>query len=422
MVIPFLIILLLVFLIGSALCSASETALFSLSSMKVKIFKEDKDKRKQLIAYLLSNPNELLVTLMMLNIIMNIMIQNVVANIFGSTSNWWLNVGVPLALTLILGEIIPKSIGLANNEKLSYYSAEPIEKLQKLLLPVRRSLNIISSYLGRFLFFFLQKEKNISIDELEHALKASTQYGVLNQEEAELASGYLQLQQSTVKSLMRPREDVIFFDIEQPVSDLIHLFVDKECSRIPVCQESFENVLGVISSRIFFLHGPKVQTSQDLLPILKKPFFIPETTLAHTLMKNFYESKESLALVVDEYGSISGIISLEDLVEVVVGEISDRRDEQKRYTKAGPDVIIASGKLELTEMEEIFDVELKSEHNMVTVGGWLTEQMGDIPKAGTKYITDDFLFHVLSSDQTRIRRVYIRSLKNHPTKKRKPAS
>lgn len=418
--ISFLIILLIVLLTGSALCSASETALFSLTSMKVKIFKEDKDKRKQLIAHLLSNPNELLVTLMMLNIIMNILIQNVVANIFGSVSNWWLNVGVPLALTLILGEIIPKSIGMANNEKTAYYFAEPVQKAQTLLLPIRRSLNIISSYLGKFLFFFLQKEKNISTEELEHALKASTQYGVLNQEEAELATGYLQLQNSTVKSLMRPREEVIFFDINQPISDLVHLFVDKECSRIPVCQESLENVLGVISSRIFFLHGPKIATSHDLLTIVKKPFFVPESTLAHTLMKNFYDAKESLALVVDEYGSISGIISLEDLVEVVVGEISDRRDEQKRYTNAGPDVIIASGKLELSEFEEIFDIPLKSEHNMVTIGGWLTEQMGDIPKAGSKYVTEDFLFHILSSDQTRIRRVYIRCLKHHPHKKRKP--
>ena len=124
-----------------------------------------------------------------------------------------------------------------------------------------------------------------------------------------------------------------------------------------------------------------------------------------------------MAIVVDEYGSISGVVTLEDLVEVVVGQITDRRDEKILYTKAGEDVIIASGKMELAEFEEIFDVHLDSENNMATIGGWLMEKLGDIPKEGTKFVTDEFLFHVLSSDQKRIRRVYIRKL--YPIQKKK---
>ena len=137
---------------------------------------------------------------------------------------------------------------------------------------------------------------------------------------------------------------------------------------------------------------------------------------AESLMQQMYQKKESLAVVVDEYGSISGIIAFEDLVEVVVGEIVDRRDTKSLYTKSKSDVIIASGKLELSELEEIFPVTLYSPNNMVTIGGWLTEQLGDIPKAGTKYVTNDFLFHVLASDATRVRRVYIRRLSSKNTK------
>jgi putative hemolysin len=132
-----------------------------------------------------------------------------------------------------------------------------------------------------------------------------------------------------------------------------------------------------------------------------------------------YDRKESIAIVVDEYGSVSGLITLEDLVEVVVGEIADRRDVKARFTRAGEDVIITSGKFELAEFEEVFGKELFSENNVVTIGGWLTEQLGDIPKTGTKYVTEEFLFHVLASEPTRVKRVYIRRLKKPPMKKKK---
>lgn len=136
---------------------------------------------------------------------------------------------------------------------------------------------------------------------------------------------------------------------------------------------------------------------------------------AETLLKKMYEREESLAIVVDEYSSVSGIIAFEDLVEVVIGEISDRRDTKALYTKSKSDVVIASGKLELSEFEDLFQHKLYSPNHMMTIGGWLTEQLGDIPKAGTKYVTDEFLFHVLASDHTRVRRVYIRKLTRRKT-------
>ncbi len=406
-----LIPLLILLLIIVSFASASETALFSLSSMKVRVFKQDPDKRKQLVASLISRPRDLLVTLIMINISVNILLQNVASSIFGASSGWILKVGVPLVLTLIFGEVIPKSLALPNNEKIAYRVAPFIHIIQRILLPIGHVLTKITNVTSRIMFFFLRKEKEISIDELQHTLRASKQYGVLNDEEVELVCGYLNLQERSVKDLMRPREEVIFFSIEDPLKKLIHLFVDQEVSRLPVCDESLENILGIISSRLFFLHCDQLQNTKDLISILKKPFYVPETTSAETLLENLYARKESIAVVVDEYGSISGIITLEDLVEVVVGEIVDRRDEKSRYTRSGEDVIIASGKLELAEFEEIFNIPLESQNHMVTVGGFLTEQLGDIPKSGTKLMTKDFLFHVLASDQTRVRRVYIRRLK-----------
>jgi putative hemolysin len=406
-----LILFLLVLILFSAFLSGSETALFSLSSFTVKSYKHDSDTRKKLIHHLLQNPRELLVTIMMLNIVANVLVQNTVSSLFGDFSSWALNVGVPLVLTLFLGEIIPKSLALPNNAWVSYRVAPIIAFLARVFGPLRTRLTHLTSYISRFLFPFFRKDREISSDELEHALKASRAKGVMNSDEAEIFSGYLDLQDALVKELMRPREEILYYDIEDPLSKLLSIFTEQECSRVPVCEGSLDNLMGMISTRRYFFYSERLETAKDLKRILKKPFFIPETTKALNLLRQLREKKESIAMVVDEYGSISGLITQEDLIEAVVGEISDRRDIKNRYTRSGEDVIIASGKLELKEIEDLFDVTLKSETNAVTIGGWLTEQMGDIPQAGTKYVTDDLLFYVLASDPNRVRRVYIRFLR-----------
>lgn len=391
-----------------AYASAAEAALFSLSPMKVKAFSQSSHTSHKLVANLLSTPRDLLITMIMLNVIMNILIQNVVSNLFGDLSGWLYNVGVPLAITLVLGEVVPKSIGLANNGAIAPRVAGFLWTLQRLLLPVRKALLRITSGLSRVLFFYLQPEEEISADELRLALRSSQASGILEEDEAQLMRGYLQLKESTAREFMRPREEVLFFDVDEPLTRLIHLFVDQECSRIPICEGDLDHVIGIMSSGSFFLHRNELATQKDLIPLLKKPFFVPESTSALMLLEQMYEKRQSLAIAVDEYGAFSGLLALEDLVEAVIGEIVDRRDEKSRYTHAGDNMIIASGKLELLELESLFGINLKSSSHMVTIGGWLTEQLGDIPKSGQKYEYGGFLFQVLSADSKRVRRVYIR--------------
>ncbi len=381
--------------------------------MQVKAYGQSSDLRKKLVATLLQKPADLLVTLLMLNTLVNILIQNVVSSLFGEYSTWLLNVGVPLAITLIFGEVIPKSIGFANNEKIACSSANAIHRFEKLFYPVRYILTKITQWVTPWEFFFLRKQEQISVEELLHALKTSHKEGVLNTDEAELIRGYLNLEDASVKELMRPREEVLIYDLDEPLQKLVALFVDQECSRIPVCKAGLDEVIGVMSANRFFLYRDSILAPNDLLPHLQKPFFVPETLHGRSLLRKFYDRKESLALAVDEYSSVSGLITLEDLVETVIGEIADRRDEKEQFTRSANDVIIASGKLELSELEDIFGVILESRANMVTIGGWLTEQIGDIPKNGTKYISHGLFFHVLAADPNRVRRVYIRRLKLH---------
>lgn len=403
-------LLLLFFLLCSASLSSSEVALFSLPSTRVKAFRGAEDRRKRAVASLLRTPGDLLVSLIILNIVINIGVQNTAAVLFGNTSGWVLNVIVPYVLVLVFGEILPKSVGLGNNVRIATRVAPAMQHIHALLLPVRTLLLAVTQRLSHWLFFYLKPEREISLDELQYALKTSHQYGILSGEEAEFVTGYLHVREAHVKEHMRPREEVLFFDLAEPLSKLIALFVDEECSQIPLCKGGLDKVVGLITVQTFFAHKEDVQTPQDLLPLLKKPLFVPETMQGLALIRQFYENDESIALVVDEYGAIAGLISLEDIVEAIVGEISDRRDEKSRYTLIGGDVMIASGKLELADFEKVFSVSLPSASNVVTLGGWLVEQMGDIPKTGTRWSGQGFLFHVLASDVKRVRRIYVRKL------------
>lgn len=402
------VVALLFFLYFGAYISACETALFSLSSLKLKTYGQSVDSRLQMIANLLKRPRDLLVTIFMINTVANIMLQNVTSSIFGIKASWILKVGFPLILCLVVGEVIPKYIGLQNNVSLAYKVAPSITFLQRILGPIRKFLIWITSPISRIMFFYLKKEPPITKEQISHLLETSETRGMLNRDEVELISGYLKLLDSQVKELMRPKEDIIFFDIHEPLSKLIYLFSDLECSRMPVCDLTFDHVLGIITVENFFRFQSFIHSSKDLHICMEKPFYIPENTSARALLKKMNEKQLEIALVVDEYGSVSGLISREDLIEPVVGQIEDLRDQQPLYTKTGKNEVIASGKLELSELNEIFDLHLESSNNMITVGGWLTEQVGDIPKAGSKLEYEDVIFQVLASTSRRVTRVYIR--------------
>jgi len=406
----FLVFLLLLLTFFSGYFSATEIAFFSLPSTTIKTFNNSLDPKKKLVAKLISHPRDLLVTVFMLNTFVNILLQNVASSMFGRSASWSLKVGVPLIITLLFGEIIPKYIGIQNNVSITKLVASQINLLQNLLKPLRKFIIAITVPISRLLFFFLREEKRISNEELEHVLQQSKEHGVLNPEEVDLIAGFLNFQESDVREIMRPREEILFYDIEEPLSKLIYLMVDQQCTRIPVFQHTIDNVLGIITAKDFFLKRDLILLPTDLIPFLSPPFYVPETTSAPQLLKQFNESNEEIAIVVDEYSSLAGLITFEDLVEVVVGQISDLRDAKNLYTVAGEKEIIASGKLELELLNKIFHTNLKSLNNMITLGGWLTEQMGEIPKSGAKYEFEGVLFQILAAEPNRIRRVYIHRL------------
>ena len=405
----FLSLLLIILIAASAFFSSSESAFFSLSSTRVKTYSQSSNTNKKLIANLLKHPRDLLVTVFMLNTLVNVLVQNVASSMFGIEGSWVEKIVMPMMLILVFGEMIPKYLGIQNNIFIAELTAPSFYFIQKLVKPIRIFIVMLTEPISRMMFYFLKKEESISEDELEHVLQKSEEFGVLKKEEANLARGYLKLQNSSVKEIMRPREDILFYSIEDPLSKLIYLLVDQKCSRIPIIKDTIDHILGIISAKQFFIHKDQITLATDLIPFLAKPFYVPEHTSAPILLRQFIEKNEELSIVVDEYGSISGLISYEDLNEVVVGEIHDSRDQRKLYTKTGEHEIIASGKLDLSIFNEVFKMNLESDHNM-TIGGFIIEKLGEIPKSGTKHEMEGFLFQILAANPNRIRRIYVRKL------------
>ena len=268
----FCLIILLDFLVCcSAFLSATETAFFSLSTMKIRSFEDGEDPKGKLVAKLISRPRNLLVTIIMLNVILGILIQNVVANIFGNFAGWLLNVGVPLVLTLVFGEVIPKSLSLLHNDKVATKVVGVVNRVEKIASPFRKVIIVITNAISHVMFFFLRKENEVSLDELKVALRTSKKFGFLNSEEAKLIRGYLNLDDDLIKEIMTPRQSIVGFDINQDISILKDLFIDQECSRIPVYDKNLENIIGILWSGVFFLHQHEIITKEDLKRFVTKP-------------------------------------------------------------------------------------------------------------------------------------------------------
>ncbi len=405
-----LIVFLIVLLTMSAFSSGSEAALFSLSPAKILLFENDKLRSKRLAARLLKNPRDLLVTILIINIAVNIGVQNILSIIIGPTSNWWTSIVFSIILTLVFGEIIPKSLSISHNEKVVRLITPFLYTIRAVIKPIRIVVTIVASRLSSIFFFFLRKEKEISINELKHALQTSKENGVISHDELKLISGSLKIDDLMVKELMRPRQDVIHYDVNDPITTLIHIFTEKEVGCVPVVDEDIDSVIGIMTSDLYFMHRNEINNPRDIIVFLKEPLYVPETISAHNLLAIFNETKDTIALVVDEYGQISGLITKEDIVEVVVGQIEDKRDEKILYTKQSENVIISDGRAWITDVEEIFNISIEDSTSVVTIGGFLTERFGDIPKSGSKLTTNGLLFHVLSATPSRVQMVYIRKL------------
>lgn len=391
----------------SAFLSGSEIALFSLSATQLKGFRQHTGSAYRAVVHLLSEPRNLLVTLLMLNVSVNLGTQNVFSSLFGDHSGWILNVLVPLLVTVIFGELLPKSIAFSMNTQVALKTARPLSVAKSLFGAVRKLLTFIASKVSALSFFFMKPDQPMNAQAMRQVLTSAVEHKLLSPTETQFVLGSLKLEETLVREIMCPREDIVSLDVNH--EDFAQFFRSAEYSRFPLIQDSLDHVLGIVSADVIVRHKHKIHSCKDLQRYVQTPVYVPETITLRSLLIQLELNNEHIALSVDEYGVISGLITKEDVIETIIGQIEDKPAEKPLFTQQGPDAVIASGKWELSELEQQFGVTLEDKENSATVGGYLTEKLGDIPKSGTKYKTKGLLFHVLSVTPSRVTRVYIRN-------------
>ena len=410
------ILLIIVLLICSALISGSEVAFFSLSKTDLKKISSSDARSLKLIALLRANPRRLLATLLVSNNFINISIVLLLASFgqlfdFNSLPNWLnfvLEVGFITALILLFGEILPKV----------YANRKPISFSKKMAFPVQ--------ILDKYLFFFITipmskmtkfiqdklvfKKPNLSVDKLSDAFNL-TDKSETSSEEKKIFKGIISFGSIEVKQVMKPRIDVFSVSKTMSYTDLIKQVRENRYSRIPVFDETIDNVTGVIYLKDLFPYLN--QKNFDWTTLVREPYFIPENKKLDDLLKEFQKLKNHMAIVVDEYGGNSGIITLNDIVEEIVGEINDEFNQDDIvYNKIDNNTFVFEGKVNLTDLYRILKIKdnkifEKIKGDSETLGGFLLEQIGFFPKKNFKLKLKGIEFKIVEVNRKRIKSIMV---------------
>lgn len=406
-------VLLFVLLCCSALISGAEVAMFSLSRSDIEKGLEEKSKRIQIISDLLDRPKKLLATILVANNFINIAVVILFAYLSsflfsGITSpliKFIIEVVIVTFLILLFGEILPKIYASRNNITFAVFMAYPLKVLDVLLsplsLPMRSVTIAIHDRLGK-------QKSNLSVDQLSQALDLTSEEDT-TKEEHKILRGIVQFGNTDTKQVMRPRIDIFALNIEQKYADVLNDIIENGYSRIPVYQDNIDTIKGILYVKDLL---PYIDRKQfDWTSLIREPFFVPENKKLDDLMSEFQEKKVHLAVVVDEYGGTSGLISLEDIIEEIVGDISDEfDDEDLTYSKLDDRNYVFEGKTALKDFYKIIKIEDETvfEENKgeaETVAGFVLEISKSFPKLNSKINFKNFVFKIEALDKKRIKLV-----------------
>ena len=404
-------VLLFLLLFFSALVSGAEVALFSLTRTDIEEGLEQKSKRIQIIARLLERPKKLLATILVANNFINIGIVILFAylgeTIFESMTSvilrFIVEVVIVTFLILLFGEILPKIYANRNRVKFATFMAHPLNVLDVLLSPLSlpmRSITIaIHNKLGK-------QKSNLSVDQLSQALSLTSEEHT-TKEEQKILQGIVSFGNTDTKQVMRPRIDIFALSVDQKYTEIMQEIVENGYSRIPVYRENIDKIEGILYVKDLL---PYIDRKQfDWTTLMREPFFVPENKKLDDLMAEFQEKKVHLAVVVDEYGGTSGLISLEDIIEEIVGDISDEfDDEDLKYSKLDNHNFVFEGKTALKDFYKIIKVEdeIAFEENKgeaETVAGFVLEISKNFPKLNSKINFKTYVFTIEALDKKRIK-------------------
>lgn len=407
------IIISFILLIFSALISGAENALFNLKSDQIKEIEKKKDFRNQLIIKLLKNPAKLLATTTISNSFINvsfIVLAGIILNRLFNFSEapslgFLIQVAIISFLLIFLGVTIPKFYAKRKSEKFARASSILIALFSKIFHPVSTLMVNSTSFIGTKL---AQIKQNITIDDLSQALNLTKDQIT---EDENILKGIVKFGNISAKEIMKSRVDVIGIDIEYKFKELLEFIIKSGHSRIPIYSETFDNVKGIlfIKDLLPHIHQDDEFKWQSLI---RQPYFVPENKKINDLLKEFQENKIHMAIVIDEYGGTSGIVTLEDVIEEIVGEITDESDEDEIiYSKINNLTYLFEGKTLLNDFLKIVDINDDYFDDLTgdvdTIAGVILELKGEIPLKNTQIDYKKLTFTIESVDKRRIKQIKV---------------
>jgi gliding motility-associated protein GldE len=394
--------------------SAAEVAFFSLSQNDLTKLSQQNPNKSQLVSQLLQKPKKLLATLLLANNFVNIgivILFSFVANslfvsIVSPVVKFVVEVVLVTFLILLFGEVLPKVYASRNNINFSIRMARPLWILDQLLSPLSLPMRAVTVYLHKKLG---RQKSNISVDQLSQALEMTSPDDTTSDEQ-KILEGIVSFGNTDTKQVMSPRIDIFALDIEETFAEIYPKIVEKGYSRIPIYRENIDHIEGVLFVKDLIPHIHKKEFNWNAL--IRAPFFVPENKKLDDLLKDFQSMKSHLAIVVDEYGGTSGLVSLEDVIEEIVGDISDEFDDENiSYSQIDDKNFLFEGKINLKDFYRVVSVDEDAfedrKGEAETLAGFILELLGNFPKKGQKIHFSSVLFTVEVVDKKRIKQVKV---------------
>ena len=403
--------LLVVLLLGSGFFSASETSLMSLSKIRIRYMEDEGVKGAKLVGSLIEKSSDLLSSILVGNNIVNIAATSVSTSLFISIFG---DGGVAIAtavmtvLVLVFGEITPKTIAANSPEKVAVVVSKPISIIMKITKPIVWVFNLLTGIIFKIMGIENDGVKPfITEEELKAMVNVSHEEGVLEMEEREIINNVFQFGDMQAKEAMIQRLDMVAVNIEDSYDEIIELFKSEKLSRLPVYQESIDDIVGILNIKdIIFLSDEEIENF-DIKDYVREAFFTYEFKKITQLLEEMKKEKTQMAIVVDEYGGTAGLLTIEDLVEVIVGDIDDEYDEEEEeIVKINDNEYLVEGSTKISDVNEQLGINLESEE-FDSIGGFIIGYLKRIPEENEIIEVEDVKFKVESIDKNRINKIRI---------------
>ncbi len=403
----------IVLILFSAFFSGSETAFFSLSRSYID-GAEKGQPRKRAVASLLGRPRMLLVTILFGNLLVNIASTSVVTalaiNLFGE-KGIGIAVIVMTFIILLFGEITPKSLAMKNAAAFAAAAAPLMKIFMILFAPARVVLEKIADFsVERSRRLFGERREEYEAHELATAVEMGHSEGLFDEFEEEVLTKLFLFTETTVREILTPRVEVFSLDVDTPLNEAVFQVRSRGFSRVPLFGETNDNILGVLFAKDLLRYSRDERI--DLREIMRPAQFVPDSKRIRELFGELIAARQHMVMVIDEHGSFDGIVTLEDILEEIFGEIRDRREPKvEEFLFINRDSLVAEGAMNLEDINDILGTEFDS-REVETVAGYLIEEIGRIPREGEVFTIGDLRFLVISAEPTRINKIKIERVDN----------